>query len=75
MFFFNGELLKGLIIDFVIDLRDFSGRSVWNEMIVKEIYDEIKFFLLCFYFIIKEKNEFKNVEKDENNEMDVNEIL
>lgn len=44
-------------------------------MIVKEIYDEIKFFLLCFYFIIKEKNEFKNVEKDENNEMDVNEIL
>lgn len=74
LFFPNGESPKGPITDFVTDLRDFSGRSVRNEMTVKEIYDETKLSLLRFYFTTKEKNELKNAEKDENNEMDANEI-
>lgn len=74
LFFPNGESPKGPITDFVTDLRDFSGRSVRNEMTVKEIYDETKLSLLRFYFTTKEKNELKNAEKDENNEMDAGKI-
>lgn len=37
LFFPDGESPKGPITDFVTDLRDFSGRSVCNEMTVKEI--------------------------------------